>query len=209
MLNFSECTLIKLDDMFGLEILDDNPILQNWLTGQVEINDFEERTLYVYQEVLKRYVHDWYEIELLQHFIGPMFTLVNFSSKKFGIFSERYLEGVVDDITLKGNPDGMIASGFRQPKKPYFCFQEYKKHRDPHGDPAGQGLAAMLVGQEMNGYKHPLYGCYVIGADWYFMVLEGKMYSISSAYVATREDIFNIFRILKCLKQIIIRLVEE
>ncbi|OQY46958.1 MAG: hypothetical protein B6242_06365 [Anaerolineaceae bacterium 4572_78] len=133
-----------------------------------------------------------------------MITLVDFSSHNIGIFSERPLQGMVDDIVLKGNPDGMIASGFREPEQPYFCFQEYKRYRDPHGDPAGQCLAAMLVAQEMNEHRTAIYGCHVIGAGWYFMLLQDREYIITSAYVATRDDIFEIFRILKALKQIII-----
>jgi len=39
------------------------------------------------------------------------------------------------------------------------------------------------------------------------MTLQGKEYCISNGYMATRDDIFDIFRILKTLKQIVIRLV--
>ncbi|OQY43650.1 MAG: hypothetical protein B6242_14295 [Anaerolineaceae bacterium 4572_78] len=110
-------------------------------------------------------------------------------------------------IELSGNPDGMIASGFRSPKQPYFCFNEYKKTLEQKGDPAGQCLAPMLIAQEMNNHKHKIYGCYVVGAAWYFMILQGKEYTISTFYNATDDDIFEIFRILKILKQIIMDLV--
>ena len=108
---------------------------------------------------------------------------------------------------MGGNPDSVIASGRRSPKKPYFCFHEFKRQHETKGDPAGQCLAAMLVAQELNEHKHPIYGCYVQGLDWFFMILEGKEYCISNGYMATRDDIFDIFRILKALKQIVIRLV--
>jgi hypothetical protein len=101
----------------------------------------------------------------------------------------------------------MIASGFRLPEKPYFCFQEYKKEKDPEGDPAGQTLAAMLAAQEINEHRNPIYGCYIRGQMWFFMVLEEKKYCISVPYVATRDDIFDIFLILKALKQIVTELV--
>ena len=50
------------------------------------------------------------------------------------------------------------------------------------GDPAGQNLAAMLVGQQQNENGAVLYGCYVVGRLWYFMVLQGKTFTISKSY---------------------------
>ncbi|MCP4399230.1 MAG: hypothetical protein GY801_18250 [bacterium] len=73
-------------------------------------------------------------------------------------------------------------------------------------DPAAQALAAMLVAQELNEHHAPVYGCYIKESFWYFMVLRERAYCISEPYVATRDDIFEIFRILKVLKRIIIDL---
>jgi len=127
MLNFRDCTLALLDETFGLEQADDSQALQSWLEGEAEISDMERQVLTMLRKLLKDHVHDWNETELLQHFIGPVFSLVNFSSKKFGLFAERKFGGAVEGTEMSGIPDGMIASGFRLPKKPYFCFQEYKK----------------------------------------------------------------------------------
>ncbi|OQY47018.1 MAG: hypothetical protein B6242_05905 [Anaerolineaceae bacterium 4572_78] len=185
MLKFNECTLLKLDKTFALSQVEENQILQDWIGSHADISDFEQQSLNLYQGILKRHVHDWNEVELRQHFIGPILTLVNFSNPKFTMFAERSFSGVVDDIELSGKPDGMIASGFREPEKPYFCFQEY------------------------NAYQHEIYGCYVVGDIWHFMVLHGKTYSISGSYAATRDDIVDIFIVLKRLKQIIIDLIEK
>ena len=105
---------------------------------------------------------------------------------------------------LYGKPDGLIATGRREPEKPFFAFQKYKRQLDPTGDPAGQALAAMLVGQSLDEIAKPLYGCYVVGYDWRFMTLEGQQYAISPDYSALTDDIFAIFGILKTLKTIII-----
>ncbi len=207
MLKFSGCTLVKLDKTFTLNQIDESQALQDWLEDESKITDIEQHVLSMYRETLASSVDNWNEIELIQYFIGLVFTLVNFSSKVFSLFAEREFSGLVDSIEMKGEPDGMIASGFREPEKPYFCFQEYKKEKYPDGDPAGQCLAPMLVAQEINEHKHPIYGCYVIGRNWFFMTLQGKEYCISNGYMATRDDIFDIFRILKTLKQIVIRLV--
>jgi len=39
---------------------------------------------------------------------------------------------------------------------------------------------------------------------WFFMVLQGKEYATSDEYSAIKPEIFDIFRILKGLKQMII-----
>lgn len=203
---FKECTLQFLEKTFSLEEVKSLPSLEQWLAIPADISEFERQQLFCLHEVLAFNVHDWNEHELDTHFIGPLFTFVNFSSKKFNHFAQRDLEGVVEGYRLFGKPDGMVASGRRAPETPYFAFQEYKRLLDPNGDPAAQALAAMLVGQQFNEGSRPLYGCYVVGYDWRFMTLEGKQYTISQDYSALTDDIFAIFRILKALKQIVIEL---
>jgi len=209
MLNFRECTLFKLEKSFGLKEVFESPVLQAWFAGTADISDFERQTLLHLRQKLKLNAHDWNEAELGYNFIGPILAVVDYTTEKFNLFAERPLSGVVDAIELGGKPDGVIASGFREPEKPYFCFHEYKKEQDPEGDAAAQALAAMLVAQELNEHRHPVYGCYVKGQDWCFMALQEKQYAISSPYIATRDDVFDIFRILKVLKQIITEFVEE
>lgn len=209
MLSFRECTLAKLEKSFGLKEVMEHQVLQDWLTRAADISDFERQNLFNLRRKLKLNVHDWNETELGYNFIGPILALVDYTTEKFNFFAERPFSGIVEGIEMGGKPDGMIASGFREPEKPYFCFQEYKKNIDPEGDPAAQALAAMLVAQEINEHHHPVYGCYVIGGSWYFMILQQKEYCISEGHLATRDDIFDIFRILKVLKQIIMKFVEE
>ena len=74
---------------------------------------------------------------------------------------------------------------------------------DSKGDPIGQNLAAMLVGQHENTDDEPVYGCYVVGRNWFFMVLQEKQYSISKAYSADDDEIFEIVKILKSLRSIL------
>jgi hypothetical protein len=207
-LTFRECTLIKLEKLFNLVALDDCPALQEWLAGEADISEWEHQNLLFFRRILNHNVHSWNEIELIQHFIGPIFTLVDFSGKQFNYFAEREFRGQIGEVTLYGNPDGMIASGTREPEKPYFCFQEYKRHLDPKGDPAGQALAAMLAAQELNEHQYPVYGCYVVGDVWRFMLLQEREYCLSAAYSATGDGLFDIFRILKIVKQFVIKVTE-
>ena len=197
------CTLKYLDKTFQTQRIKQLPSLTTWLSMTANRSDFEQQALLHYQQLLDFNVHDWNEYELDTHFIGPIFGLINFSTLRFNHFSQRELDAIVDDIRLFGRVDGMVASGSREPEQPYFAIQEYKRQTDPNGDPAGQCLAAMLVGQTLNPQPMPIYGCYVIGDRWQFMTLEGRHYATSPGYSATSDDLFDIFRILKALKQIV------
>ena len=200
---FRECRLSWLEKTFGLDQVENFPILENWLQDKPDITAFEKETLIYLQEHLKFNFRDWYEGELDSFFIGPVMSLVNFSNKKSNLFSDRIVDGTFEDWRLYGKPDSFLASGRREPEIPFFAFQEYKKMTDPDGDPAGQALAAMLAGQSLNNNGLPIYGCHVIGSDWYFMALQGKEYAISRDYSALSTEIFDIFRALKVLKMIV------
>ncbi len=206
MRTFTEWTLASLDKTFGLKQKRTMSTLETWLSDQAVLSEIERQILMDLQSNLIINVHDWNERELAYNFIGPVMAFIKFTTERCNFFAERLLSGTIDAIEIGGRPDGMIASGFREPETPYFCFQEYKKETDPNGDPAAQALAAMLVAQELNEHHAPVYGCYIKGSFWYFMVLRERAYCISEPYVATRDDIFEIFRILKVLKRIIIDL---
>ncbi len=202
--SFGECNLKFLDKTFVLEEVEQLIALDEWLLMPIDITDFERQYLLHLRQVLAFNVHDWNEYELDSHFIGPLFTLVNFSSKKFNHYSQRFIKGVVGNYELFGKPDGMVSSGRREPEIPYFAFQEYKKELDPDGDPAGQVLAAMLVGQSFNtDLTIPLYGCYINGSIWKMLVLVGNKYAIADGFNALTDDVFEIFTRLKALKEMV------
>jgi hypothetical protein len=201
--SLKDCTLKFLDKNFKLRQPKNLPSLTDWLNAPYELSNIERKMLEHYRDVLEFNVHDWNEYELDTHFIGPIFSLVNFSSYTVNHFSQRDIEGVVGNFRLYGRPDGMVASGRREPEKPYFAFQEYKRELDPDGDPAGQALGAMLIGQSLDETTKPMYGCYVVGNVWRFMTLEGNEYAISHDYSAITDELFDIFRILKSLKTIV------
>ncbi len=200
---FRECRLSWLEKTFGLDQVARFPILDNWLAENATIDADEKIILKRLQDHLEFNVRDWNEGELDSFFIGPVMSLVNFSSKKSNLFSDRLVDATVEDWRLYGKPDSFLASGRREPEIPFFAFQEYKKMTDPDGDPAGQALAAMLAGQALNNNGLPIYGCHVIGADWYFMALQGKEYAMSRDYSALSNEIFDILRILKVLKAMV------
>lgn len=76
-------------------------------------------------------------------------------------------------------------------KMPYFHPQEYKRDKDPYGDPLAQLIEAFLIAQQLNPSPLPLYGVYVVGRLWYFATMEAKTYHLSKAYDCTDEQSLN------------------
>jgi hypothetical protein len=88
---------------------------------------------------------------------------------------------------------------------PYFFLHEYKREKRYSGDPIGQMLGGMLIGQAKNNNGKPMYGCYVQGRFWFFSVLVGKQFVVSLSHDATDEVICEkIVLILRKLKNIIL-----
>ena len=207
--NFRDWTLDALDDAFGLQQVREHAVLTGWLASEHVVSPFEHEYLIGLQKTLILGVDSWNEVELENKFISPLIVFVDFDNEQFAYFLERDLQATIGDYHLIGKVDGMIATGFRNPRLPYFCLNEYKRHLDPTGNPAAQALVAMLAAQELNQHKHPLYGTYIVGRNWYFMVLVGNQYCISQNYSATKDELFDIFRILHGLKQIIIEQIRQ
>jgi len=200
---FKEWSLDQLDEAFGLKQIWKSDLLQQWENDTIEINEFEKTTLLLLQESLIRGGRAWNEAELENKFISPLIITARIDDEQIGYFLERPLSGIVGDYELSGIVDGMIATGFRDPKKPYFCLHEYKRSVENQGSPDAQVLAAMLVAREPNQNDKPFYGLFVVGLDWYFIVLVENEYCISRTFHADNEEIFRIFKMMKTLKQMI------
>ena len=104
----------------------------------------------------------------------------------------------------------------------FFFIHIHKREQGFEGDPRGQLLTAMLAAHLLNqtppnqqqmGFdpypKHdknmPIYGCYITGQFWRFLVLQQKKYAISRAFDSLiAKDLQQIVRILKRQKELII-----
>ncbi len=199
--NFREWTLDKIEDIFQLYEVNSLPILEKILTFDFYLSEYQKTYLSTLAQNYKLFGgDDWNEVELENKFISPLIVFSEIDNKQFAYFLERELQAIIGEYELSGKVDGMIATGYRKPKTPFFCLNEYKRQTDPNGDPRGQVLIAMLVAQQLNANNKPVFGCYIIGSSWYFVALQDKQYAISNVYTATDEEIFDIFRILKGLK---------
>ena len=204
-LTFKQLTRNILKDRFGLVQFRKHDILDKWfeLSKPQSISDFEQQSLHNLQNLLILRSSAWNEFELSEWFIGPVLTLLNFDNEDNSLFAFRDLVAVVNDCELSGKPDVMFARGMDEPQIPYFFFHEYKRETDPNGKPQPQLLGAMLAAQALNNNTRPVYGIYVVGYDWKFVVLKDNEWCESKTYHADDEEIFDIFKILKALKEII------
>ena len=104
--------------------------------------------------------------------------------------------------------DFVVAVGKSKPIQPFFFLHEYKRTRGRDNDPLAQLLVEMLVARELNDHSYPLYGCYVQGRNWFFVVLDGQKYSESIAFDATKAEVFTMLCVLKEAKAIIGRILD-
>jgi hypothetical protein len=198
MRSFDTWTYEQVEDVFGISPLRTNAPFEDWLKAvDCDPDASEIKLLDEYRNLLFEEVQNWNEDELKLFFIGPVLGLIHFKTAHFKPFTQRTLSVTHGNITASGKVDFMLAKGKMIPKIPYFCLHEYKQENRRENDPLGQLLIGMVAAKAKNADELPIYGCYVSGRNWFFILLEGDKYCLSDAYVATSEDIYKIFAILK------------
>lgn len=194
----------ELELTFGIQRQEQLSPLTNWLNTTLNIDETEQNALNILQ---KEYISQrelWNEQELQSLFIIPLIKLVKYGDKNYRFFLERKLTAKVQNETLNGNVDFMIAEGQQIPRNPFFCIHEYKASKKADNDPQGQLLAAMLAAQAKNEDKNtPIYGCVVVQDLWKFVVLDQEKFAVSSNFDASKPEITTIFKMLKQIKHYI------
>lgn len=208
-LYLNQMTQTQMYKLFGIRKVRQMEELDNWLNDLPELTDKEKIVTELYQARLLESIDSWNDDDLSFGFIGPILNLINFKvDYQLNFFAKRSMTAMVDDFEFIGEPDAMIASGHYEPEIPFFSFHQFKKDIDKKENPVGQNLAIMLIGQTLSNNKEVVYGCYVNERAWCFMVLKGKEYAISRDYSASHEDIYDIVKILKKLKNILFERLE-
>ena len=203
---YSEVELMK---MFGLTRLvgnDQHPLMEEWTNTHTSLNEGEQYLFdWIQKNVLKN-INKWKEEALKMNFISFVLKLGYIEdTEAYTTYYEETIEATVGAYFLKLKCDFMLAKGILDvPKDPYFHFQEYKKDKDPSGDPDAQLLEAFLIAQHKNNNEKPLYGCSIKGRRWDFFVMKDTTYCISKAYDCTdRDDLLQIIAILRKFKEIL------
>ncbi|MFY8001517.1 MAG: hypothetical protein ACOVSW_23185 [Candidatus Kapaibacteriota bacterium] len=201
---FEKWDIDALRSEFGLRRVRTIKPLEVWLEQAQkaieQITKHERDFITFYHNYLRENVDYWNEEDVKCYFIGPMLAVVNFQSEEYNSFFNRKVSAVVSNEEVGGVVDFVVATGRANPKEPFFFLHEYKKERVRDNDPLGQLLIAMLVAQTLNTSVHPIYGCYVVGRNWFFVVLDSTEYAVSKAFDATENSVFEIVAILKQAK---------
>jgi hypothetical protein len=194
----------EVEDTFGIEKVKDYQPMKDWLSADTSHIKIEGWLLQL-QELVSENADYWNEDELKMQFIAPLLSFINFQTQYFKPFSQRRLRAEVNGIEIGGVVDYMVARGKQLPKHPYFFVHEYKQEAKRDTDPKGQLLVEMVAANAANADESLIYGCYVIGRFWFFVMFQGKNYAVSQAYDATKdEDLKGIVAILQKVKAIII-----
>jgi hypothetical protein len=200
-------TLIEIFDLKFVK----NPITFSNFIQDIDVDkleDIAEQILTKIETNLSLEIDGWFEEELKMKLLSPILFLADLAElKKIGVFFERPISAEFEQGKISVITDCMVSSvyGFTTPEKPYFFMQEFKKSKGDKQDPEGQMLAAMIAGQKQNNNGKVMYGSFVVGAFWYFTVLEGKNYSRSDAFQLTKPvELRQVILTLRKLKQIIL-----
>ena len=196
-----------LADTFGLErLFKSTPLLEDWLSATGELNEMDLALITESQAKLIENADSWNEEELKMSFISMVIFLARFNNP-IRTYYDREIAATIDNIEISCKADMMLSKGIGELiKTPYFFLHEYKREKKYSGDPIGQMLGGMLIGQAKNADDKPIYGCYVQGRYWFFSLLEGKKYILSKGYDSTEiEDVQKVIFILRQLKEIILK----
>lgn len=183
--SFDDWTTQEVRIAFDIEQVPASSFLKDWLAAVHQPNAQQAQFMETKRALLEQFYRNWNENELKFQFIAQIVELVDLHGKTYNIFSQRNLSATVNGILLQGRPEVMIATGQEDPLCPYFFIHEYKPSKRAD-EPLGQVLAAMLAAQAHNADEKAVLGCFVIGALWQFLVLQGNTYSLSSTYDATQ-----------------------
>ncbi len=203
--SFERWTIDAVRRELGFTRIKHHPQLQSVVQASPKLNAAEKSLVEQHRSNLIEHIERWNEQELQVFFIGHILAMVNFEDEaaEYRPFMQRSLTATIDDITLTGRVDFMVATGYGEPMQPYFFLHEYKKERGIDNDPLAQLLASMAAAQHLNDSPKLIYGCYVLGRNWFFVVLDEKQYAVSAAFDASSEDLAQIVTILREVAEII------
>ncbi len=204
----------EVESTFGIKKMDTIPALDEWLQAEAVLTTEMTASIVKLKKNLLRNADAWNEEELKVFFIAHILDLIDFEIEigeiKLKPFLDRALSFSFENETYKGEVDFLVATGRQLPKKPYFFIHEYKQELKKDTDPLGQLLMGMLAIKFANGEKCATYGAYIVGRNWFFVVLnEQNQYAVSNAYIATQDAIFQIVGILQQAKQYIIQAIQK
>ncbi len=169
-LAFSDSSMQKLMEVVNIKQMDSENKFEELFSYKYNISEKEDFFLKNLIKKNKLFLYSYNEEQLKAKFIIPILNKIDFIFNNVKDWYEYSIQATVNNVLFKGRTDFMVADGIKIPEKPYFFIQEFK-HSKSIADPEDQLLTAMIAAIELNKFKN-LFGCYVIGKDWNFLILE-------------------------------------
>jgi len=184
------------------------PLMHEWLkVGNPTFDNFEQTLFDRKLSDAQTQLMGWSEEDLKMKFITHIIDLGYLvAGNNIVTYFDKIISATVEGVKLTVKSDFMMAKGlYDYFDVPYFHFQEYKPYKNPSGDSMAQLLEAFMIAQVKNKNGKPLYGVDIMGANWKFVIMEGKDYCISKSYESTNaEDLLQIIAVLRKFKEILL-----
>lgn len=207
-LSFSRIKFDELNQVVPLVGIPDiyDTKFQEWFSYPYVLNETELPFLEKLLSRHKLYVSTYSEEELKAKIIIPILNSVDFRFGTINDWYERPLKAIINGVEVGGYVDFMVATGIKEPQRPYFFIQEFKKSK-AEIDPEDQLLAELLVAIELN-QTTIMRGAYIIGKAWNFVILEKQLngqyeYYVSKIFDSTwLDDLKQIYISLQAVKHL-------
>lgn len=168
--SFSHIKFADLKALVDIRQRVDEAVFDEWFRCPYELSEDEHRFLCGLIEANRLFVLSYSEEELKIKFIGPLLNKVHYQFGEVRDWYQRPLRARINQAILNGYVDFMVAKGVKEPERPYFFIQEFKKTKIDI-DPEDQLLAEMLVAMALNPSDR-MHGAYIIGQEWRFVILQ-------------------------------------
>ncbi|GAK49448.1 hypothetical protein U14_00670 [Candidatus Moduliflexus flocculans] len=204
MLSFSHVTFADLQKLVNIRQVVNDAAFGDWFGYAYPLNPTERQLLAALVEEHRPFMLSYSEDELKMKFLAPLLNAVHFHENGIRDWYQRPLKATINQVTLNGYVDFMVAKGVEEPEYPYFFIQEFKKTKIEQ-DPKNQLLAEMLVAIETN-QTNIMRGAFIIGQHWQFMMLV-KTFSNTYEYMVSKsfdsawlEELLQIYTNLQAVK---------
>lgn len=187
-----------VETTFGVKKVKNHPAMLAWMAAEPHLTQTEMERVEPLRLRLEEKVDFWNEDELKLFFLAELVNFIDFNrSEVYSTFSQRVVSATLKDVAnqdvpLRGRVEWMVATGKQIPGQPFFFLHEYKPQlKTTPADPLGQLLIAMLTTQLLNESKERLmYGAFVLGRLWFFVLLDKKNYAVSKSFDLTDSTDF-------------------
>ncbi len=188
--NFSAIKFSEIAKIVPLEKKLNHSKFEKWFTTPYKIKASETTFLKKIIEKHQLYLPSYSEDDLKMKFISHILGKVEFMNDKVNDFYHASLRSKVNGVILSGFADYIVATGVKQPRKPYFLIQQFKPNQTDK-DVENQLLAELLAAIALN-QVNIMRGAYIIRQNWFFCILEKEANGNYYFYVSKQFDCLEI-----------------